>query len=198
MTTTGSAGRVVRDRPGRAWLAGVIALAACAHRPAAAPRALTATTTAPTASVDLRDVTLSVDAVGDRRVDVAALRGKAVVVATLSINDLGGHALARNLERLAAAHPDDLVVLLLATDGYDAPTLRTAMEVFADVIGIRHAAVAALPAEVRAGSTPFGEMTLEPSVYLVNRAGRMARRLDGYQGLSALQALVAPALPPGH
>ncbi len=175
-----------------------MALAACAHRPATPPRALTATTTAPTTSLDLRDVALSVDAVGGRHVDVAALRGRGVVVATLSINDLGGHALARNLELLAAAHPDDLAVLMLATDGYDAPTLRTAMEVFADVIGIRHAAVAALPADVRAGSTPFGEVGLTPSVYLINRAGRMARRLDGYQGIGALQTLVAPALPPGR
>lgn len=188
---------MVRADGSRAWLAGVLALAACAHR-AAAPVATPAPAPASTAPVDLRDVALAVDAVGERRVDLATLRGRAVVVATLSTNDLGSHALARNLERLAAAHPDDLAVLLLATDGYDAPTLRTAMEVFAEVLGVRHAAVAALPAELRAGTTPFGEISLTPAVYLVNRAGRMARRLEGYQNLGALQALVAPALPPGH
>lgn len=196
MTTTGSAGRVVRAD--RVWLAGVLALAACAHRPVA-PTLASAPPAPPAAdAVDLREVTLRVDAVGDRPVDLAALRGRAVLVATLSTNDLQGHALARNLERLAAAHPDDLAVLLLATDGYDGPTLRTAMEVFAEVIGIRHASVAALTEEVRAGATPFGEVALAPTVYLVNRAGRVARRLDGYQTLGALQALVAPALPPGH
>jgi hypothetical protein len=51
---------------------------------------------------------------------------------------------------------------------------------------------------VRAGSTPIGEVGLAPLVVLVNRAGRVARRLEGYQTMAALQALIAPALPPGH
>jgi len=177
-------------------LAGSLLVAGCAHRAVAA--APTTPTTSSAAAVDLREVTLAVDAVGGRRVDLAALRGRAIVVAALSTNDLGGHALARNLERLAAAHGDDLAVLLLATDGYDAPTLQVALEVFAEVVGLHHAAVAPLPPEVRAGSTPFGEVGLAPLVFLVNRAGRVARRLEGYQTMAALQSLIAPALPPGH
>ena len=199
--TTGSVAAVVRGS-GALALAGTLFVAGCAHQ-AAAPPPLTsaegpAAPEAPAVAVDLREVTLAVTAVGDRRIDLATLRGRAIVVATLSTNDLGGHALARNLERLAAMHGDDLVVLLLATDGYDDPTLTVAMDVFAEVVGLRHAAVAAMPAEVRAGATPFGEMALAPVVFLVNRAGRMARRVEGYQSMAALQALVAPALPPGH
>ena len=186
---------VVRGRAVRGLALGAcLGVAACAHR-AAAPRVVSAANAAP---VDLREVALVVDAVGPRHIDLATLRGRAVVVATLSTNDIHGHALARNLERLAAAHADDLVVVVLATDGYDAAILTTAMEVFVDVVGIRHAVVAAIPADVRAGSTLFGEVGLEPGVYLINRAGRLARRLDGYQSLNELQALVAPALPPGH
>ncbi|TAK26970.1 MAG: hypothetical protein EPO40_18495 [Myxococcaceae bacterium] len=177
-------------------LAGSLLVAGCAHR-AVAPSPTTPAAPS-SAAVDLREVTLAVDAVGGRRVDLAALRGRAIVVAALSTNDLGGHALARNLERLAAAHGDDLAVLVLATDGYDAPTLQVALEVFAEVVGLHHAAVAPLPAEVRAGSTPFGEVGLAPLVFLVNRAGRVARRLEGYQTMAALQSLIAPALPPGH
>jgi len=177
-------------------LAGSLLAAGCAHRAVAA--APTTPVASAAAAVDLREVTLSVDAVGGRRVDLAALRGRAIVVAALSTNDLGGHALARNLERLAAAHGDDLAVLLLATDGYDPPTMQVALEVFAEVVGLHRAAVAPIPAEVRAGSTPFGEVGLEPLVFLVNRAGRVARRLEGYQTMAALQSLIAPALPPGH
>ena len=193
-TTTGFVAAAVRGSAARALL-GSLLVAGCAHR-AVAPSP-TATATAE-AAVDLRDMTLAVDAVGHRRVDLAALRGRAILVAALSTNDLGGHALARNLERLATAHGDDLAVLILATDGYDAPTLQVALEVFADVVGLRHAAVAPIPAAVRAGSTPIGEVGLAPLVVLVNRAGRVARRLEGYQTMAALQALIAPALPPGH
>ncbi len=190
----GSVAAVVRGSRALA-LAGSLLVAGCAHRAvAAAPT----TPEAPVAAVDLREVTLAVDAVGGRRVDLAALRGRAIVVAALSTNDLGGHALARNLERLAAAHGDDLAVLLLATDGYDPPTLQVALEVFAEVVGLHRAAVAPIPAEVRAGSTPFGEVGLAPLVFLVNRAGRVARRLEGYQTMATLQSLIAPALPPGH
>jgi hypothetical protein len=193
-TPTGFVAAAVRASAARALL-GSLLVAGCAHR-AVAPSP-TATATAE-AAVDLRDMTLAVDAVGHRRVDLAALRGRAILVAALSTNDLGGHALARNLERLATAHGDDLAVLILATDGYDAPTLQVALEVFADVVGLRHAAVAPIPAAVRAGSTPIGEVGLAPLVVLVNRAGRVARRLEGYQTMAALQALIAPALPPGH
>lgn len=180
-------------------LTGTLFVAGCAHRAVAGP--VTAPEPAvetPPAALDLREVTLAVDAVGGRRVDIATLRGRAILVAMLSTNDLGGHALARNLERLAAAHGDDLSVLVLATDGYDDATLRVAMDVFTEVVGLRHAAVAALPPTVRAGSSVFGEMTLAPTVFLVNRAGRVARRVGGYQSMAALLALVAPALPPGH
>lgn len=198
--TTGSEAAAVRGRALRAVaLVGSLVFAGCAHRAvASSPTTLATTPTAVTVAVDLRDVTLAVDAVGGRHVDVAALRGRAIVVAMLSTNDLGGHALARNLERLAAAHGDDLAVLILATDGYDASTLQVALEVFADVVGLRHAAVAPIPVDVRAGSTPFGEVGLAPLVVLVNRAGRVARRLEGYQSMAALQSLIAPALPPGH
>lgn len=193
-TPTGFVAAAVRASAARALL-GSLLVAGCAHR-AVAPSP-TAPATAE-AAVDLRDMTLAVDAVGHRRVDLAALRGRAILVAALSTNDLGGHALARNLERLATAHGDDLAVLILATDGYDVPTLQVALEVFADVVGLRHAAVAPIPAAVRAGSTPIGEVGLAPLVVLVNRAGRVARRLEGYQTMAALQALIAPALPPGH
>jgi hypothetical protein len=198
-TTTGFVAAAVRGSAARALL-GSLLVAGCAHRAVAPSPTATATATAEPAeaAVDLRDMTLAVDAVGHRRVDLAALRGRAILVAALSTNDLGGHALARNLERLATAHGDDLAVLILATDGYDAPTLQVALEVFADVVGLRHAAVAPIPADVRAGSTPIGEVGLAPLVVLVNRAGRVARRLEGYQTMAALQALIAPALPPGH
>ena len=197
-TTTGFVAAAVRGSAARA-LVGALCLAGCAHRAtAAAPTTPEAVTAAPTAAADLRDVTLAVDAVGGRRVDLAALRGRAILVALLSTNDLGGHALARNLERLAAAHGDDLAVVVLATDGYDAPTLQVALDVFAEVVGLRHAAVAAVPADVRAGSTPLGEVGLHPVVVLINRAGRVARRLEGYQTMPALRALIAPALPPGR
>lgn len=191
-TKTGFAAAVVRGSAALA-LAGSLLVAGCAHRAVARGGSTTAAT-----PVDLRELTLAVDAVGGRRVDLAALRGRAIVVATLSTNDLGGHALARNLERLAAAHGDDLAVLILVTDGYDEPTLRVALEVFADVVGLRHAAVAPIPAEVRAGATPLGEVGMSPRLTLVNRAGRVARSLEGYQAMGALQALIAPALPPGH
>jgi hypothetical protein len=193
--TTGFGAAVVRGSRARA-LVGALLAVGCGHR-AVAPRLATIEPPS-SAADDLREVTLAVDAVGGRRVDLAALRGRGIVVAMISTNDLGGHALARNLERLAAAHGDDLAVLLLATDGYESGTLQVALEVFVDVVGVRHAAVAAIPADVRAGATPFGEVGLAPLVFVINRAGRVARRVEGYQTLAALQAMVAPTLPPGR
>ncbi len=188
MTTTIAS--VARVRVSAALLAA--ALGACAHAP---PRRV-AHAAADATVFDPREAVLRVDTVRGEPFDVAALRGRAVIVAVILVNDLGGQGLARNLERLAAAHPDDLAVVLLAADAFDAETLRMAMEVFADVVGLRHAALGALPDALRDGSSVFGAMDQGTATVLVNRAGRVARRVDGTPTYAALEALVAPALPP--
>ena len=165
-------------------------LVGCAH-----PATHRAVRSVEAAVFDAREAALRVETIRGDVFDLATVRGRAVFVAVVFANDLQGHAVARNLERVAATHPDDIAVLVLAADSFDPETLRTAMEVFAEVAGISRAAVAALPDALRTGSTVFGEVGAGSTVFLVNRAGRIARRLEGYQSVAALEAAVAPALP---
>lgn len=128
--------------------------------------------------------------------DLASLRGKALVVVAFLMDDLASQVLLRRAETLARAHPDDLAVLVLSGDRHPPPRHRELVSVYADVLELRSATPVLADDAVRDGATVFGVIEHVPVTYLFNRAGVLARRVDGQLSQGELEALVAPALPP--
>jgi hypothetical protein len=129
--------------------------------------------------------------------DLADARGRALLVLCVLMDDLPSQAMLRELELLAREHPEDLRVVALVGDRHPPRLLRDLAQTFAQVVGLEHVSVALATDEVRAGLSPLGAIDHVPSLYLVNRAGVLSRRVNGVLTLGALRALVAPALPGG-
>ncbi|MBL8602103.1 MAG: hypothetical protein JNK72_09270 [Myxococcales bacterium] len=140
--------------------------------------------------VDLRfDTPLS-----DREVSLQALRGRGVVVAAISVDDVHSQALVRHLERLAREHPDELAVIALVGDQSDPSSLRTLLETYQSVLHLERTTLALASTEMRAGATALGQIERVPTTYLFNRAGALVQRVVGYQSYPMLAELVAPTL----
>ena len=73
---------------------------------------------------------------------------------------------------------------------------RELVSVYADVLELRSATAVLADDAIRDGATAFGVIEHVPVTYLFNRAGVLARRVDGMLSQAQLEALVAPALPP--
>lgn len=129
------------------------------------------------------------------RVELQSLRGKGVVIAAISVDDVHCQALVRHLERLVREHPDDLAVVAVVGDQSDAASLRTLLETYQSVLGLRHTRLALASQEVRSGATALGSIERVPTVYVLNRAGVLVRRETGYQPYATLAEWVAPTLP---
>lgn len=123
------------------------------------------------------------------------LRGRVVLLAFVNTDDINCQALARPLETLAARYDDDLAVVLVAGDASEGLAARTLLEAWRDVTGLRHARYALATDAVRAGESPVGAIAHVPTLVLLNRAGAITRRVEGFQSVSQLEALVAPAHP---
>lgn len=128
--------------------------------------------------------------------DLADHRGKALLVAAITTDNLMSQALVRDLERLAQAHdPADLAVVAVIGDTAPERDMPAILESYAHVVGLNRVVLASASDEVRAGNSDLGEIEHVPVLYFINRAGVMVRRIEGHPGYAALEGLIAPALP---
>jgi hypothetical protein len=52
--------------------------------------------------------------------------------------------------------------------------------------------------ELRAGETALGRIEHVPTLFFLNRAGVIVRRLEAVLSDAQVEALIAPAIPPGQ
>ncbi len=130
--------------------------------------------------------------------DLADHRGKAVLVLAFDTDHLASQAMIRNLERVAQRHPETLAVIAIAGDTGDAQTLRTVLEAYRTVTGLERVTVALASDEVRNGTSPLGLIEHVPTLYFINRAGVIVRRLEALLSEQQIETLIAPAIPAGH
>jgi hypothetical protein len=139
---------------------------------------------------------LALDGLDGRPVDIATFRGRAVLLIAFFMDDLPSQGILRHAERLARELGDDVAVVAVSGDRQPYRTHRDMAQIFARVNELQRTQILLADDAVRDGTSPLGEIEAVPTTFLVNRAGIVARRVQGYQDYSALRALVAPALPP--
>jgi len=142
-------------------------------------------------------IALTLERADGRAVELGAYRGRAVLVVAFLMDDLSSQAMLRHTERLARAYPDDLAVVAISGDRHAHAQHRELLGVFARVLELSRTEVVLADDAVRDGVSPLGPIERTPTTFLVNRAGVITRRLEGYLGPAELDALVAPALPRG-
>jgi hypothetical protein len=136
-------------------------LAACPHR-GPAPR----TGAGP-------EVALVLPALDGGEVDLHAYRGHVVAVQFFTTWSLDAQEDVAELRALRAAHPDLIVVGIgMDPDGY------ALIAPWRDAVGIDWMIGLPTP-ELAAGATPFGQVPVVPTVFLLDRQGRIAYRHDG-------------------
>jgi peroxiredoxin len=128
-------------------------------------------------------------------IELADYRGRAVLVIAFVMDDLGSQALLRHAERLATEHPEDLAVIAISGDRHPREHHAELARVYRLVLELNHVDVVLATDEIRQGHSPLGEIERVPTTFLVNRAGSVARKLEGYLTYEDLSALIAPALP---
>lgn len=141
-------------------------------------------------------VRLVLETAAGAHVDLADYRGLALLVVAFSTDNLASQAMVRNLERVARRHPDGLAVVAVAGDAGDPPTLRTLLDAYRDVAGLERVVLARASDEVRSGASALGPIEHVPTLYFINRAGVIVRRIEAVYSEGQLESLVAPALPP--
>lgn len=142
-------------------------------------------------------VELALDCV-DGRLSLASLRGAAVLVVAFTTDNLASQALLRNVERVAAAHPDALVAVGLAGDRMAMRELSVVLGTYRDIAGLPHLRMCGADDSIRLGESDLGRIDRVPTLFLLNRAGAVARREEAVPTREAIEAMVAPALPPGR
>jgi hypothetical protein len=169
----------------------VIALASCAASSARAtqPEVIGVTPAQQT------PLALTLDGLDGRPVDIATFRGRAVLIIAFFMDDLPSQGILRHAERLARELGDDVAVLAISGDREPYHTHREMAQIYARVNELQRTQILLADDPVRDGSSPLGAIEAVPTTFLVNRAGVIARRVQGYQDYAALRALVAPALP---
>lgn len=128
--------------------------------------------------------------------DLASLRGRALVVIAFTMDDLASHATLRNAERVAERCPEDIAVVAVSGGHFVPYQHRILLQSFANVLGLRRTQLALADDVVRRGESPLGVINAVPTIFLINRAGVIARRVEGYQSPAQLGVLIAPAVPP--
>lgn len=128
-------------------------------------------------------------------IDVADHLGQAVLLIAFTMDNISSQAMLREAERVAAAHPEDLAVIGIAGENLPPGPHLEMLRVFRQVVGLQRVELARPDLEVREGTSALGVIERVPVAYLVNRAGRLSRRVDGLQSRQQLEELVAPALP---
>ncbi len=127
--------------------------------------------------------------------DVSDYRGRALLVLAFTTDNLLSQALLRNLEALAHAHREDLAVVAMAGDPMTREEGESLVRTYAEVLNLHDVVMALATDEVREGDSALGRIERSPTLFLVNRAGVIARHVEGYLSRAQLEALVAPALP---
>lgn len=182
----------------RASSALACALALCAGCYTASRPALQTASTSDefTAPPSQEPVRLVLETSAGAHVDLADYRGQALLVVAFTTDNLASQAMVRNLERVARRHPDALAVVAIAGDAGDAPTLRTLLDAYRDVAGLERVVLARASDDVRNGASVLGLIEHVPTLYFINRAGVIVRRIEAVYSEGQIEALVAPALPP--
>lgn len=134
----------------------------------------------------------------DGRVTLASLRGQAVLLVAMSTENLASQALLRNVDRVAAAHPEGVVALAVAGDRMPERELATVLETYRDIAGLRRVRLCGADDAIRNGESDLGAIERVPTLYFLNRAGAVVRRVEDVVTVADLEAMVAPALPPGR
>ena len=140
-------------------------------------------------------VQLVLETLDDQHIDLADYRGRALLVLAFTTENVASHALARNLEAVARAHPEDLAVVALSGDATERETQRTLLQTWRDVGELRHVTVAFASDVVQRGVSALGPIEHVPTLFFINRVGVIVRRLEAYLTVEQIEALVAPALP---
>jgi hypothetical protein len=141
-------------------------------------------------------VNLALERVDGSVFEFSSARGKALLVIAFMHDDLRSQATLREAEQVARRHADSLVVVGVCGNEGQGFQLRTMLEVFARVLDLRAIQLLVADAAVRDGTSPLGVIEHVPTAVLINRAGYTASTVVGTMDQRALEALVAPALPP--
>jgi hypothetical protein len=142
-------------------------------------------------------VTLTLETARGDSIALESLRGRAVLVIAFTHDDLRSHATLREAEQVARAHPGSLAVISVCGNQAPPATLRILLQTFASVLELERVVVTLASAEVREGTSPLGPIEGVPTTILINRAGYVSRTVTGVLDRRAIEAIVAPALPPG-
>ncbi|MFO0628953.1 MAG: hypothetical protein U0325_25485 [Polyangiales bacterium] len=175
-------------RRARSSAALVALLAGCATTPAAGTAPVARLTHAP--AVDVRVECL------DGELSLASLRGRAVLLVAFSTENLASQLLLRHVDAVAAAHREDLVAIALAGDRMEPRDLATVLTTYRDIAGLQSTRMCFADDVIRNGESDLGRVDHVPTLFVVNRAGGVARRVEDVPTREALAAMVAPALPP--
>jgi hypothetical protein len=132
----------------------------------------------------------------DGELSLASLRGRAVLLVAFSTENLASQLLLRHVDGVAANHRDDLVAVALAGDRMDPPDLGTVLTTYRDIAGLTSTRMCFADDVIRSGESDLGRVDHVPTLFVLNRAGGVARRLEDVPTREALEAMVAPALPP--
>jgi len=142
-------------------------------------------------------VRLVLPTVSGHFIDLADHRGKAVLVLAFTTDSIPSQAMIRTLERVARRHPESLAVVAIAGDRGSPSTLRVVLDTYRDVTGLERVTLALASDEVRAGTSPLGEIERVPTLFFLNRAGVVVRRIEAVLSEGQIEALIAPAIPAG-
>jgi hypothetical protein len=140
--------------------------------------------------VDLRVACL------DGELTLASLRGRAVLLVAFSTENLASQLLLRHVDAVAANHREDLVAVALAGDRMDPRDLVTVLTTYRDIAGLTSTRMCFADDVIRNGESDLGRVDHVPTLFVLNRAGGVARRVEDVPSREALARMVAPALPP--
>jgi hypothetical protein len=143
-------------------------------------------------------VRLVLQTVSGDHLDIADHRGKAVLVLAFTTDHLVSQAMVRNLERVARRHPDSLAVIAIAGDTGSPSTLRAVLEAYRTVANLERVILTLAGDDVRNGVSALGLIEHVPTLFFLNRAGIISRRLEALLSEQQIETLIAPALPPGR
>lgn len=163
-------------------------LAGCAPAPVVSSATVVRHAHAP--AVDLRVQCL------DDALTLASLRGRAVLLVAFSTENLASQLLLRHVDAVAARHREDLVAVALAGDRMDPRDLATVLATYRDIAGLTSTRMCFADDVIRNGESDLGRVDHVPTLFVLNRAGGVARRVEDVPTREALEAMVAPALPP--
>jgi thiol-disulfide isomerase/thioredoxin len=126
-------------------------------------------------------VEFDLDSLDDRPVTGSATRGKPTLIAFVTTGSIAAQAQVDYLVKMAANDGDRVNYLLVALEVREN---RELVELYRKSLGVTFP-VAVLDPEKPAGAAAFGDVSVVPVTILLDRAGRVAWRVDGRVAKSA-------------